>query len=195
MWVNSVTGTVVFLLLTKLMGEILLEKINNRHIFRQRGHIPHGFETFIDESTYQRSIDYTLVKSEFKEICAVWGLGLDIAIIFFGILPLLFQTFTNIFGTNIWGQAITYLTITMILSFFTIPASWYRQFRLEESFGFNRSTQAIFWSDKLKGYVISLLFGSPLIAAMAYLFQEFPHSWWILAWGTLMGFQVVMIVL
>ncbi|MDR2807057.1 MAG: M48 family metallopeptidase [Puniceicoccales bacterium] len=195
MWINSVTIVFIALLVMKLIVEEVLEKINNRHILKHREQIPEGFEQFIDPSTYQKSIDYTLAKSEFSSLCSIWILVFDSILIISGFLPSLWSAFSKFFGLGILGQATTLLGINIILSSLTIPFSWWRQFYLEESFGFNRSTQFIFWMDKIKGCFIALLFGLPILSVIIYLFREFPNSWWIWGWTVLMLFQVLMIVL
>jgi STE24 endopeptidase len=195
MLVNSVTVTIVALLLFKFIFENILHFINNCHILLRRKEIPHGFETFIDLPTYQNSIDYTLVKSNFSSLCGAWNLVFDIFLIFSGILPSLIQTGFNIFGSKNFGQAATFLSINFILSLFWIPFSWWRQFRLEDFVGFNRSTQNIFWTDKAKEYLLSFIFRFPISYIIALLFQWFPRSWWLWAWAILFIFQVTMVII
>ncbi|MDR0740331.1 MAG: M48 family metallopeptidase [Puniceicoccales bacterium] len=195
MLVNSVTTTVVTLLLFKFIFENILHFINNYHILLHRKKIPHGFETFIDLPTYQNSVDYTLVKSNFSSFCGAWSLVFDIFLIFSGILPFLLQTGFNVFGNKNFGQAVTFLSIHFILSLFWIPFSWWRQFRLEDFFGFNRSTQNIFWTDKAKEYLLSFVFGFPIFYIIAWFFQSFPRSWWLWAWAILFIFQITMVII
>jgi STE24 endopeptidase len=187
--------TLVLLLTAKWALEEILDKINSRHILRHRTQIPHGFEQFIDLPTYQKSVDYTLMKATFSSFCDTLYLGFSVIIIFFGFLPWLFGFFTNIFGPEIVGQATVLLCVKVTLSLFSLPFSWWRQFRLEESFGFNRSTQAIFWTDKIKEIVLIFALCLPIVSAIIYLFQVFPSTWWILGWAALTLFQALMVVI
>jgi STE24 endopeptidase len=179
----------------KFLIEEILSKINSRHILKHREQVPHGFEQFIDLPTYQKSIDYTFSKSKFSSICNGWTFFWDVIFLCSGCLPFLFSILSKYFGFTIWGQAATLVTVNILLSFLSIPFGWWRQFHLEKNFGFNRSTQTIFWTDKIKGYIVSFLFGLPIISAVVYLFQKFPNSWWIWGWATVMFFQTVMIVI
>jgi STE24 endopeptidase len=183
------------LLLLKFIFENILHFTNNYHILLHRKEIPHGFETFIDLPTYQNSIDYTLVKSNFSSFCGAWNLMFNIFLIVSGILPFLFQTSLNFFGTKNFGQAASFFLINFLLSLFWIPFNWWRQFRLEEFFGFNRSTQNIFWTDKTKEYVVSLVLGFPIFYIIAWVFQSFQRSWWLWAWAILLIFQVAMVII
>jgi STE24 endopeptidase len=187
--------TLALLLTAKWAIEEILDKINSRYILRHRTQIPHGFEQFIDLPTYQKSVDYTLMKATFSSFCDTLNLGFSVIIIFFGLLPWLFGIFTNIFGPEIVGQAAVLLCVKVALSLVFLPFSWWRQFRLEESFGFNRSTQAIFWTDKIKEIVLTFAFCLPIVSAIIYLFQTFPGGWWILGWAALTLFQVAMVII
>ena len=46
----------------------------------------------------------------------------------------------------------------------TTPFSYYKTFVIEESFGFNKSTKALFWIDKIKGLVMSSFLGGGILA-------------------------------
>jgi STE24 endopeptidase len=187
--------TFVLLLAAKWLVEEVLDKINGRHILRHRTQIPSGFEQFIDLPTYQKSVDYTLTKATFSSFCKTLDLGFSVIIIFFGLLPWLFGIFTSIFGPEIVGQAAVLLCVKVTLSLVFLPFSWWRQFRLEESFGFNRSTQAIFWTDKIKEIVLTFALCLPIVSAIIYLFQTFPGGWWILGWAALTLFQAAMVII
>jgi STE24 endopeptidase len=195
MFINSVTIAIVTFLLFKFILEDILYFTNNYHILLRRKEIPNGFETFIDLPTYQNSIDYTLVKSNFSSFCGAWNLIFNIFLIFSGVLPFLFQTGLNLFGTKNFGQATTFLFINFILSLFWIPFHWWHQFRLEDFFGFNRSTQSIFWTDKVKEYLLSFAFSFPIFYIVACFFQSFSRTWWLWAWAILLVFQVTMIII
>jgi STE24 endopeptidase len=195
MLINSLTITIIALLLFKFIFENILHFANNYHILLRRKTVPTGLETFIDLPTYQNSIDYTLVKSNFSSLCGAGNLIFDIFIIFGGILPLLFQMGLDLFGATIFGQAMTFLFISFILSLFEIPFHWWHQFRIEVFFGFNRYSQLIFWTDKAKGYLLNFVFGLPILYIIVYFFQVFPRSWWLWAFAILFIFQIVMIII
>ncbi|MDR1366877.1 MAG: M48 family metallopeptidase [Puniceicoccales bacterium] len=195
MLVNQVTVSVIALLSLKLLAERFLNFTNIHHVLLRRNEIPYGFETFVDLPTYQKSIDYTLAKTNFSSLCAVWSFVFDSFVIFSGLMPCLVSASAKFFGTQTIGQAVSFFLINFLFSLFGIPFSWWRQFRLEDFFGFNRSTQTIFWTDKAKEYLLCFIFGFPIFYVIAWFFQSFPRSWWVEAWAILLIFQVTMIVI
>jgi STE24 endopeptidase len=53
---------------------------------------------------------------------------------------------------------------------------------IEEKFGFNKMTPKTFWLDKLKGYVLTLLIGGTLLAALIYLVMAMGSGFWVYFW-------------
>ena len=83
----------------------------------------------------------------------------------------------------------------MALSLPGLPLDWYDQFRLEERFGFNTTTQKLWWMDRLKGLLLGIVLGYPLLVLVLKLVEWMGPWWWLWAWGALLGFQLLMLVL
>ncbi|QUE52359.1 M48 family metallopeptidase [Luteolibacter ambystomatis] len=72
-----------------------------------------------------------------------------------------------------------------------LPFSWYDTFVIEEKFGFNRSTQATFWGDQIKGLLMLAVLGVPIAAALLWIFLQVPHAW-LWAWAVFTVFQLLL---
>jgi STE24 endopeptidase len=66
---------------------------------------------------------------------------------------------------------------------------------LEERFGFNTTTPKTWWLDWLKGLLLSLAIGLPLVALILKLFVWLGAWWWFWAWVCFAVFQLVMMAL
>lgn len=66
--------------------------------------------------------------------------------------------------------------------FLTTPFSYYQTFVIEEKFGFNKTTKKIFWLDKLKGWLISILIGGGVLAIIIWFYQQTGENFWIYTW-------------
>jgi STE24 endopeptidase len=77
-------------------------------------------------------------------------------------------------------------------SLLDLPLSWYTTFNIEQRFGFNRTTPRLFVADLLKGALLSLLIGLPLLAAVLWVMALSEGWWWLWAWGLLVGFMLLM---
>jgi STE24 endopeptidase len=79
--------------------------------------------------------------------------------------------------------ALIFFGIIMLGSdFLTTPFSYYQTFVIEKKFGFNKSTKKIFWLDKLKGWLISILIGGGVLAIIMWFYQQTGKNFWIYAW-------------
>ncbi len=72
-----------------------------------------------------------------------------------------------------------------------LPFDWQRTFRLEERHGFNRQTPKIFILDRLKGLLLFLALGAPLLSLILWIMGAAGPNWWILAWIVLSGFSIL----
>ena len=77
----------LILILARAITELWLSRLNQRHVRGNANEVPPAFRGIIDETTYRRSIDYTLAKSRFGDIANVFDVVLLIAVLFSGVLP------------------------------------------------------------------------------------------------------------
>jgi STE24 endopeptidase len=63
-----------------------------------------------------------------------------------------------------------------------LPFAWYKQFKLEENFGFNRMTPKLFFMDLLKGLALGAALGLPLLWVILSLMAEAGPLWWLWTW-------------
>src|SRR5207247_596704 len=63
-----------------------------------------------------------------------------------------------------------------------LPFSWWSTFVIEERFGFNRTTPRTFWTDVVKGGLLALVLGGPLLAALLWLLLAAGARAWLWCW-------------
>jgi STE24 endopeptidase len=83
----------------------------------------------------------------------------------------------------------------VLLSLPGLPFDWWEQFRLEQKFGFNKSTPALWITDKLKGTLLLFAIGFPLLAALLMVVRWTGEAWWLWGFALVFGFQLLMVVL
>ena len=80
------------------------------------------------------------------------------------------QTLVFVFGFNI---------ISTILS---LPVSYYSTFVLEEKFGFNKQTLKLWITDMLKGQMLGIVLGTPIISAVLKIVKITGDSFFYYLW-------------
>lgn len=192
---NALLTLFVIFLCLKTVMELVLNFLNRSEVLVNKNNVPEVFRGIIDQSTYDRSVEYTLAKNRFSFIETIYDALILALIILSGFLPWVFYGLENILGTSLWAQAFSFLSITVIISLFGLPFEWYSQFRLEERFGFNKSTITLWITDKLKALVLMFVIGMPVIWVVLKLFTQLPHTWWIWGFAFLFIFQILMLIL
>jgi STE24 endopeptidase len=75
-----------------------------------------------------------------------------------------------------------------------LPFDLYATVRVEQRFGFNRTTPKLFVADLLKNLVVGALIGLPLAALVLWLMGTAGPLWWLWAWGAWVGFNLAVMV-
>ena len=184
------------LLVLRLAGELVLSALNRAEVRRHAEAPPAAAAAIMDLATYRKSVAYTLEKSRFGAVAGIFDTLVTALVLFGGVLPLLFAHVADWGAPNaVWSHVMFVLLAMMLLSVPSLPFEWWEQFRLEEKFGFNKSSVGLWVMDKVKGTVLTLVIGFPLLWALLSLVKWTGESWWLWGFALLFGFQLLMLVL
>src|SRR5260370_26841792 len=100
-----------------------------------------------------------------------------IGVLFSGVLPWAFGRFSASFGSSILAIAGFFFVIGSALSIPGLPFAWYAQFKLEERFGFNTTSIKTWILDRVKGFLLAVLLGYPLLALVLKLIEWTGANW------------------
>ncbi len=191
---NMLLNTFILLLVLKVTTSVILDLLNLKHVKSQSIEVPENFRDFIDEDSYRKSIKYTVAKTRFSIVSDFYDALILAVVVLGGFLPWLYDMFTGMFGSGIWGQALVLLLIGFILGVPGLPFDWWSTFKIEGRFGFNKNTLRLWILDKVKGSLIALIIGLPLFASFIFLVDWGGSFWWI--WGGVVFFlfQIVIMV-
>ena len=183
------------LILLRYFFELWLDGVNAAHVRKHADEVPEAFREIMDAATYKKSVQYTLAKARFGTVSDSYSTAILCALLFSGLLASLFAQVVERAGQSEWGLAIALWAVILLMSLLSLPFSWWSQFRIEEQFGFNNSTQRTWWSDQVKGVLLSFAIGVPLLALIIWLVEASGDYWWLWAWGVVVVFQLLMSVL
>ena len=193
---SPVLWIVAGLILLRLVGEWILSALNRAEVRRNADQAPPAVAAIMDEPTYKKSVSYTLEQSRFEQLSEFYDTLVLVLVVFGGVLPWVFGQMVSWGNTDaVWNRTLFILVIGVLLSIPSLPFEWWAQFRLEEKFGFNKSTPGLWVSDKLKGFALMMVLGYALIWVLLSLVNWVGQSWWLWGFGVLFGFQLLMLVL
>jgi STE24 endopeptidase len=183
------------LILARAITELWLSRLNQRYVRAHGQEVPRPFRGIIDDPTYRRSVDYTLAKSRFGDIAGMFDTVVLIALLFSGLLPWAFGRFNAVFGTSVLAMAGFLFVTGIALSILGLPFAWYAQFKLEERFGFNTTTVKTWVLDRMKGFLLAVLLGYPLLALVLKLIESTGANWWLWAAALVITFQLLLLLI
>ncbi len=191
---NTILGIFLALLVLKTVVSLALDWLNLKHTQKTAGAVPETFSSFMDAETYAKSTEYTIARTRFGMLSEVFDAVILAAVLALGFIPFLYTTFGSFLGTSIWGQGMVLIAVMLVLGLPSLPFDWWSTFRLETKFGFNKSTLKLWITDKIKGSIIGLLIGLPLLALLLFIVESLGQHWWVWGFAVLFLFQLIMVV-
>ena len=169
-----------------------------RHVSAHRGQVPSAFATTISLATHQRAADYTVAKARLSLLAMALSAAVLLGWTLLGGLDALNLWVRDAVQPR-WGdlpyQLALLTAFTFIGGLIELPLELYATFVVEERFGFNRMTPALFVADMLKGAVVGAVIGLPLAALVLWIMGALGSSWWLWAWVAWVVFNLVLLVL
>jgi len=153
---------------------------------------PEACKVFFKEGEYQRSRDYLSVNTRFGRLAEAVQLA-AILIFWFGKGFPALDAWVLSFQ---WGPILSGLVFIALLAalrfLLSLPFSIYSTFVIEERFGFNRTTWRTFILDRVKGILLGVVLGTPLLAGILFFFQAAGPLAWLYSWGAVTAYMLVM---
>jgi len=181
---------VVIILATLLVDFVLnlVADIYNLQ-FLDKG-LPNEFSDIYDEETYDKSQQYTKVRTKFGFITSIFNLVLLLVFWFAGGFQWL-DALVRSWELGVIWTGLVYIGLLLVArQVITLPFSIYSTFVIEERFGFNKTTPKTFVLDLFKGLGLGILLGGPLLAGILAFFTFIDQYAWLYAWGAVTVFTL-----
>ncbi|MGB9990650.1 M48 family metallopeptidase [Massilia sp. SM-13] len=185
---------VSFLVLT-LAVRFWLASRHIRHVLRHRSAVPAEFAATIPLAAHQKAADYTIARTKFGMFNMLVNAAVLIGFTLLGGLQWLSVQVFNATGGGMLYQLGLVVAFAAVSGIIDVPLDYYRQFRLEERFGFNKMSKGLFVADMAKGVLLAAMIGLPLVWVVLWLMDKSGDLWWLYAWFVWSGFQLLMMVL
>lgn len=166
-----------------------------RFVAGHREQVPSQFAGTIALTAHQRAADYTIERTRLAMIEVVVGAAVLIGLTLLGGVQALDLAISDWLGRGYVGQIVLVAAVIAITGVIDLPFEYYRQFVVEQRFGFNRMSKGIFFLDRLKGLLLGAAFGLPLLFIVLWLMNQAGSLWWLWTWIVWVAFQMLVLVL
>ena len=152
--------------------------------------MPPEFGRAIDIDTLKKTTAYTAETSRLTVISSTLNNILVIAFVFGGIITIYDVWIASLTQSFVLRGVLFVMGLLYAEIIFSIPFSLYKNFSIENRYGFNTLTSKLWLSDLVKSTVISTLLLSIMVAAALYLVQYTPQWWWLWVWLVFLLFSI-----
>ena len=166
-----------------------------RHVKAHRGAVPAEFAASIPLAAHQKAADYTAAKTTFGLLTLFVSSAVLIGFTLLGGLQWLSMTLLPLTGAGMAYQLALLAAFALVSGLLDLPFDYYRQFMLEQRFGFNKMSVGLWLADMAKGVALGALIGLPLVWVVLTLMDKTGPLWWLYAWLVWSGFQLLLMVL
>lgn len=189
--------TVIFViaLLSSIVVRLWLSRRQIAYVRANRGKVPEQFREKVTLTEHQRAADYTVANMRLGMVAIFIDSLMLIVLTLIGGLNWLDQFLQNYLGQGLLYGLGLIASVGVMSSFVDLPLTIYRQFHVEEKFGFNRMNMRLFVSDLLRNFLLAIVIGMPIILAVLWLMNSAGANWWLWTWFLWVAFSVLMMVL
>ena len=184
---STLFNILITILLIKFVIDSVLNHLNAKHF---NDTLPNDVSDVYEINEYQKSQTYKRTNHNFSKITSLFSL----------ITTLLFFFFNGFFIVDEIARGFSNNIIIITLIFFgiiivgsdiiSIPFSLYKTFVIEEKFGFNKATKKIFFLDKIKGLLMTIILGGSILSIITWFYEFTGNYFWIYSWLLISSFSV-----
>jgi STE24 endopeptidase len=184
------TETIFIAYLLVLGASYWLKYLNLSHLKTHGHRVPPEFQGVVDESALRKISDYTFDNSLVGLVESVIDNVLLVLFLFVGLIAFYDRWIASLAGSFVWGGALFFLVLLAFDTVMDIPFSLYRNFIIENRYGFNTMTVKLWLTDLAKTIAISAVFGAVVIVSALSIIQLSPEWWWLQVWAFLLVFGI-----
>ena len=179
---------VVFLCLDFVL-ERVLESLNSKHMSPV---LPDSLKGIYEEKEYSRFQSYKRENGRLDSWSS--GVGFVVMIVFLvaGGFGWYNSWVVSLTDSVVWQTILFVVGLSVASSVWDIRFDYYATFRIEEKYGFNKTTRRVYWLDTVKELFLSLVLGGVLLALVVWFYTWAGTYFWLYAWGAVTLFSVFM---
>jgi len=190
----SFTLTFVSLLIASTLIRLWLGGRHITYVQAHRNLVPAAFSDNITLDAHQKAADYTSAKTKLALTEAVTQALFLAALTLGGGLQLIDDSWRAVLANQeIVRGALVICSAMLIGGLIDLPFEYYKTFLVDEQFGFNKMTPAMFVNDLIKHSLVGLALGGPILLVALWLMQGAGDYWWLYLWLIWSAFNLIML--
>ena len=178
------TGIIIF----NFIKDFFLDYLNSKNFNNK---IPEVISDVYDSEKYFKSQEYKKTQYRFSKYSKIFSLIIILSFFYFDGFIIVDSFSRNLFKSEILISLTFFGTIFFGNELLSLPFSVFFTFFIEEKFGFNKTSIKTYISDKLKSWILTILFGGGILGFIIFQEQLIGENFWIVAWIFITGITII----
>lgn len=181
----------IAIILLDFCVEQILDTLNAHHF---QDDLPEELKDVYNEEEYLKSQAYKKEKNRLGTFQSLISTAIVLSFFFLDGFAFVDHIARSLASNEIIIALLFFGILLVGMDIIMTPFSYYNTFIIEEKFGFNKMSKKIFFFDKLKGGLMTILIGGGLLALIIWVYQLTGPDFWIYAWIIVSGFSLFMML-
>ena len=176
---ESVFILLIVVIILNFLKDVFLDYLNSKNFDNK---IPKIISDVYNSEKYLKSQEYKKSQYEFSKYSKIYSLIVVLCFFYFDGFLILDTFCRELFDNSILISLTFFGIIFFGNELLSLPFSIFFTFVIEEKFGFNKTTIKTYISDRLKSWILTILFGGGILSFIIFQEQIIGENFWIVAW-------------
>lgn len=184
-----------YVILSLILGMFVFEFLISIMNYRYKNQpIPKNVQGLYDKDKYKKWLEYSMANFKFGIVSNTLSTVVMLLLLSLGAFGFFEELSIDVTSSALLQTLFFLLMYYMISFMFSLPLSYYRVFKIEESFGFNKMTKKLFIIDKIKSFILTIVFGGGIISLLFVIFEAFTNIWIFILIAYVVIFAVMLLL-
>ncbi|MDH5598174.1 MAG: M48 family metallopeptidase [Cyclobacteriaceae bacterium] len=175
--------TLLYIIIGIVSADFILEQVLDLlNIRAMQKEVPDEVKDFYDKEKYAQSILYQKENARFGFLSSGFSFLLTLALLIFGGFGWIDALLRPMIENPILLSLAFFGVIMFASDILSLPFQLYSTFVIEQKYGFNTTTYKLFFTDKLKGYLLGAIIGGVLGGLLLWLITSMGPNFWLYFW-------------
>lgn len=143
--------------------------------------VPAAFRPRVSLAEHRKAIDYTGEVIQSDLVAALVGAGIALLLTFGGGFTILLAGITALCGQGLAAHITLALFISFVLALVDFPLCWWKEFRINERYGFEKTPAKQWLVKALKELLLGWCSLAPVLVAVLVICESASYHWWSFA--------------
>nr|WP_320050019.1 M48 family metallopeptidase [uncultured Desulfuromonas sp.] len=180
-----------YLILVILIADYGLERLLDLLNVSWMGRVPPvELQGLYDSEKYIAQQNYQKATSRFGLVTSTFNVLMILLFLFFNGFAWLHGLVSQLSSDGVIQTLLFFGVLWLGQDILSIPFELYQTFVIEQRFGFNTMDGKMFVSDKIKGWLLTLIIGGVILAGITWFYYQTRQLFWLYGWLMVSGLSI-----